>query len=63
MSKFSLKNKVALVTGDVSGIGKTILLTLAQLEATIYIFDFNLETAKKMVLCLNDGRFVTLNGN
>ncbi|MCB4807965.1 glucose 1-dehydrogenase [Tamlana sp. 62-3] len=49
MSKFSLKNKVALVTGGGSGIGKAISLTFAQQGAEVHILDFNLEAAEETV--------------
>jgi len=49
MTKFSLKNKVAIVTGGGSGIGKAISLTFAEQGAKVHILDFNLETAKETV--------------
>ena len=49
MTKFSLKNKVALITGGGSGIGKAISLTFAAQEAKVHILDFNLEGANKTV--------------
>lgn len=49
MSKFNLKNKVAVVTGGGSGIGKAISLTFAEQEAQVHILDFNLEGAKETV--------------
>ncbi|KJD31164.1 short-chain dehydrogenase [Tamlana nanhaiensis] len=49
MSKFSLKNKVAIVTGGGSGIGKAISLTFAQQGAQVHILDFNLEAAQETV--------------
>ncbi|MCB4808061.1 hypothetical protein LG651_07325 [Tamlana sp. 62-3] len=63
MSKISLKNKVASVKAILNGFGKTILLIFAQLGPAVAICDFNLDYSKEMVLCLNDGGFVTLNGN
>ncbi|KJD33772.1 hypothetical protein PW52_14230 [Tamlana sedimentorum] len=63
MSKFSLNNKVASVVCGLSGIGKTISLSFAQLGIAVVTFDFNLDSAKEMVLCLNEVEFVTLNGN
>ena len=49
MTKFSLKNKVALVTGGGSGIGKAISLTFAKQGAEVHILDFNLEAAQETV--------------
>ncbi|WP_299547038.1 glucose 1-dehydrogenase [Seonamhaeicola sp.] len=49
MTKFSLKNKVAIVTGGGSGIGKAISLTFAHQGAKVHILDFNLEAAEDTV--------------
>ncbi|MDO5968921.1 glucose 1-dehydrogenase [Flavivirga aquimarina] len=49
MTKFSLKNKVALVTGGGSGIGKAISLTFASQGAKVHILDFNIEAAEETV--------------
>ena len=49
MTKFSLKNKVAIVTGGGSGIGKAISLTFAKQGAKVHILDFNLEGANETV--------------
>ena len=49
MTKFSLKNKVAIVTGGGSGIGKSISLTFAEQGAKVHILDFNLDAAKETV--------------
>lgn len=47
MTKFSLKNKVAIVTGGGSGIGKAISLTFAEQDAKVHILDFNIEAANE----------------
>lgn len=49
MTKFSLKNKIAIVTGGGSGIGKAISLTFAAQGAKVHILDFNLESAQEVV--------------
>lgn len=49
MIKFSLKNKIALVTGGGSGIGKAISKTFAEQGANVHILDFNLESANETV--------------
>ena len=49
MTKFSLKNKVAVVTGGGSGIGKAISLTFAEQGAEVHILDFNIEAAQETV--------------
>ncbi|MFL1011671.1 SDR family NAD(P)-dependent oxidoreductase [Flavisericum labens] len=49
MTKFSLKNKVAVVTGGGSGIGESISLTFAEQDAKVHILDFNLEAAQLVV--------------
>ncbi len=41
MSKFSLKNKIAIVTGGGSGIGKAISKTFAEQGAYVHILDYN----------------------
>lgn len=50
MIKFNLKNKVAIVTGGGSGIGKAISITLANQGAKVHILDFNLESAQGTIL-------------
>lgn len=54
MTKFSLKNKVALITGGGSGIGKAIALTFASQGAKVHILDFNIEAAKETILEINN---------
>ncbi|MFI1743281.1 SDR family NAD(P)-dependent oxidoreductase [Thalassobellus sediminis] len=49
MAKFSLKNKVAIVTGGGSGIGKAISLTFAKQGAKVHILDFNIEAAEETI--------------
>ncbi len=49
MKKFSLENKVAIVTGGGSGIGKAISLTFAEQGALVHILDFNIEAAEETV--------------
>jgi len=47
--KFNLKNKVALVTGGGSGIGKAISETFAAAGATVHILEMNEEAGKQTV--------------
>ncbi|WP_242083133.1 SDR family NAD(P)-dependent oxidoreductase [Aestuariivivens sediminis] len=49
MTKFSLKDKVAIVTGGGSGIGKAISLTFAEQCAHVHILDFDIESAQETV--------------
>ena len=53
MTKFSLKNKVAIVTGGGSGIGKAISLTFAKQGAKVHILDFNIDGANETVSEIN----------
>lgn len=43
--KFNLKNKVAIITGGGSGIGRAISITLASQGADVQILDYNLNAA------------------
>ena len=54
MTKFSLKNKVAIITGGGSGIGKAIALTFAKQGAKVHILDFDLGAGQKTVAEIND---------
>jgi 2-keto-3-deoxy-L-fuconate dehydrogenase len=45
---FSLKNKVAVITGGGSGIGKAIALLFARQGATVHIVELNLEAAQQV---------------
>lgn len=45
---FNLKNKIAIITGGASGIGKAISELFAQRGAHVYILDFNIEGAKAL---------------
>lgn len=49
MSKFSLKNKVAIITGGGSGIGKAIAQTFALQGAKVHVLDFNIDGAQETV--------------
>lgn len=49
MTKFNLKGKAAIVTGEGSGIGKAISLTFAQQGAEVHILDFNLDAPEETV--------------
>ncbi|CAM3328284.1 SDR family NAD(P)-dependent oxidoreductase [Zobellia roscoffensis] len=47
--KFNLKDKLAVVTGGGSGIGKAICLALAEQGATVHILELNKENARDTV--------------
>ncbi|TXJ25982.1 MAG: SDR family oxidoreductase [Chitinophagaceae bacterium] len=47
---FSLKGKTAVITGGGSGIGKAISLLFAQQGASVYILDFNKESAEEVAV-------------
>jgi len=49
MTKFSLNNKVAIITGGGSGIGKAISKTFAEQGAYVHILDFNEENGNETV--------------
>jgi NAD(P)-dependent dehydrogenase (short-subunit alcohol dehydrogenase family) len=56
---FSLKNKIALVTGAASGIGAAIAETFAQAGATVWIADRN-EVEGKIIAEKIGGKFISL---
>jgi 2-keto-3-deoxy-L-fuconate dehydrogenase len=45
---FNLKNKIAIVTGGGSGIGRAIALLFAKQEANVFILDFDMDGANKV---------------
>ncbi len=45
---FNLKNKIAIVTGGGSGIGRAVAQLFAKQEAVVYILDFDIEGATKV---------------
>jgi len=52
--RFSLKDKIAIVTGAARGIGREIAITLAEAGANIVAADINLEGATKVVKEITD---------
>ena len=48
-TKFSLKNKSAIITGGGSGIGKAIAKTFSQQGAHVHILDYDLQSASETV--------------
>jgi NAD(P)-dependent dehydrogenase (short-subunit alcohol dehydrogenase family) len=58
MNMFSLLNKIAVVTGGGSGIGKAIAVVLAKQGAVLHILEVNIDSANKTVdeIISNGGR-------
>ena len=52
--KFLLNNKVSLITGGGSGIGKAIAKTFAMQGSYVYILDYNEKAAAEVVLEINN---------
>ncbi|GHA27893.1 NAD(P)-dependent oxidoreductase [Salinimicrobium marinum] len=58
--KFSLKNKIAIVTGGASGIGKAITEAFVEQGATVHILEINSEIGVKLASALNKEREVVV---
>ena len=52
-NKFTLQNKIVLITGGGSGIGESIAHTFANQNAKVYIIDQNLDAANKTAEKIN----------
>ena len=57
-TKFSLKNKSAIITGGGSGIGKAIAETFSQQGALVHILDYDLQSAIKTVEAIKEKGFL-----
>ena len=57
-TKFSLKNKAAIITGGGSGIGKAIAKTFSQQGALVHILDYDLESALETVEAIKANGFL-----
>jgi len=57
-TKFSLKNKSAIITGGGSGIGKAIAETFSQQGAHVHILDYDLQSASKAVQAIKTKGFL-----
>jgi len=57
-TKFSLKNKAAIITGGGSGIGKAIAETFSQQGALVHILDYDLESALETVEAIKANGFL-----
>lgn len=55
--KFSLKNKIAVVSGGASGIGRAITETFAAQGASVHILELNINEGKKLVTQLQKEGF------
>ena len=53
LEKFSLENKVALITGAGSGLGKAVSMGMARSGATVVLLDMNYESVKELSEELN----------
>lgn len=54
MSKFSLANKTAIITGAASGIGKAIAMTFAKAGASVHALDLNQEALNETLKEIQD---------